>query len=289
MKFLPQIYIYIELTDFIFLTDTTTHHTSSNTSGSIGWTAYESTRWNKWIQSERRAKPKWKRQSDIQVAGMLAFYIYTKGDHPFGSGILQRMTNLLYDKPVGLTKLSGSCDAMVKDLLAQMLAQDVEKRPYVKQALQHPYFLSPEEQMKFLEAVGNQPEIKNVKPDPCAVSRQLDNRDLSKPRSSLLPMDWISVIDPDDLNTLCAGGPRPSSFNGSRYTHCLRFIRNVRQHWGDKPTRTPLNGMRKATSLDEYFLQLFPTLPLVLHQIIKEYPDWKARPTLKEFFPADAD
>ena len=61
-------------------------------------------------------------------------------------------------------------------------------------------------------------------------------------------------------------------------------MRNIRRHWGDGP-RPPLNGMGKATSLDEYFLQIFPTLPLVVHQIIREQPDWKTRPTLKEFFP----
>ena len=141
--------------------------------------------------------------------------------------------------------------------------------------------------MNFLEAVGNESEIKSFKGDPnCAVSGELDNRDLSKPRSSLLPNDWKIVIDPDDLNTFCAGGHTPASrFDGSRYTQCLRFIRNVRQHWGDKRPPPPLKAMGTATSLDEYFLQKFPTLPLVVHQIIRKHYDWKTRPSLKEFFP----
>jgi serine/threonine-protein kinase/endoribonuclease IRE1 len=225
---------------------------------------------------------KWKEKSDIQVAGMIAFYILTKGSHPFGPE-LHRLINLHDGNPVGLSKLS---DPVVKDLISQMLVRELDERPYVEQALKHPYFLSSEEQMKFLEVVGNEPEIKSFKGDTnCAVSGELDNRDLSKPRSSLLPNDWKAVVDPDDLNTFCAGGHTPpSSFDGSRYTHCLRFIRNVRQHWGDKP-RPPLKAMGTATSLDEYFLQLFPTLPLVLHQIIREHPDWKTRPSLKESFP----
>ena len=224
----------------------------------------------------------WKEKSDIQVAGMLAFYILTKGKHPFGAEI-HRLEKLHDGNPVGLSKLS---DPVVKDLLSQMLAQELDERPYVEQALKHPYFLSSEDQMMFLEALGNEPEIKSFKRDPnCAVSGELDNRDLSKPRSLLLPNDWKVVIDPDDLKTFCAGGPtRPSRFDGSRYTQCLRFIRNIRQHWGDKP-RPPLKAMGTATSLDEYFLQLFPTLPLVLHQIIRKHPAWKTRPSLKEFFP----
>ena len=226
---------------------------------------------------------KWKEKSDIQVAGMIAFYILTKGKHPFGPQ-LHRMINLHVGNPVGLSKLS---DPVVKDLLSQMLAQELDERPYVEQALKHPYFLSSEEQMKFLEALGNEPEIKSFwGVSNCAVSKELDNRDPSKPRSSLLPNDWKAVIDPDDLNTFCAGGHTPpSSFDGIRYTHCLRFIRNVRQHWGDKRRRPRLKAMGTATSLDEYFLQLFPTLPLVVHQIIRKHPDWKTRPSLKEFFP----
>ncbi len=222
---------------------------------------------------------KWKEKSDIQVAGMLAFYILTKGKHPFGAPIKQ-LINLQDDNPVGLRELS---DPVVQDLLSQMLAREQDKRPYVEQALKHPYFLTCEEQMKFLEAMGNESEIKKGDPD-CAVSKMLDNSDPSTPRSSLLPNDWIAVIGRGNFNTFCAGGRRPSSYDGSRYTDCLRFMRNIRQHWGDKP-RPPLKAMGKTTSLDEYFLQIFPTLPLVVHQIIREHPDWKTRPALKDFFP----
>ncbi len=229
--------------------------------------------------SDAQKQFRWKEKSDIQVAGMVAFYILTKGKHPFGAKINQYQ-NLRNDDPKGLSKLS---DHVVKDLLSQMLARELDKRPYVEQALLHPYFLSPEEQMKFVEAVGGEPEVKMGDPN-CVVSAELDHRDPSNPRSPLLPNDWKAVIDPHDLSIFCTGGRNPSTYNEKRYTHCLRFIRNARQHWGDQP-RPQLKGMGKATSLDEYFLQLFPTLPLVLHQIIREYPDWKTRPSLRDFFP----
>ena len=228
-------------------------------------------------------KPKWKRKSDIQVAGLIAYYIYTKGKHPFGEGLIDRMTNLHEDHPVGLAELRDDGDAMFKDLLSQMLALDLNKRPYVEQVLKHPYLLSPREKMKLLEVVGNEHEIKQSNPN-CAVSSEIDNRNPSNPRSSLLPEDWKAVIDPDDLNTLCAGGRDSSSYDGKGYTHCLRLIRNVSQHWRDR-RRPPLNGTGTVTALNKYFLQLLPALPLVLHQIIRKHPEWKACPTLKEFFP----
>ena len=253
--------------------------------------AHESTNWSKWFPQSQVpsdapiAEPKWKRQSDIQAAGMLAFYIYTKGEHPFGEAIIDRMTNLRSGNAVGLAKLNDDSDAMVKDLLSQMLARDLDKRPYVEQALKHPFFLSLKEQMKFVEAVGNEPKLMNCN----AVSRQLDNRDPLKPRSLLLPNDWKTVIGHDDLVTLCRGGHRSLSVHhGSRYTDCLRLIRNTFQHRYGK-----LRQLKKKTpatsSLEEYFLQLLPTLPLVLHQIIREDPDWKTLLALQEFFPVMVD
>lgn len=126
----------------------------------------------------------------MQVAGMLGFYIFTKGRHPFGIKIDQ-MKNLRKNRPVGLRML----DNLV--LLSQMLARRLAERPYVEQALKHPYFLSPNDQMKFLEVVCNEPKFRSKS---CTVSSQLDQR------NSLLQSDWKAVFHPDDLKTLYGGG-----------------------------------------------------------------------------------
>ena len=230
-------------------------------------------------QGDNGVQLKWKEKSDIQAAGMVAFYICMKGKHPFGPQINQ-LQNLHDDNPVGLENV---IDPALKDLLSQMLAQDLDKRPYVEQALKHPYFLSTEEQIRFIEAVGNEREIKMVD-DTCDVVQELDNLNPSKPRSLLFPKNWKEKFDPADLNTLCGSKRPPSKLDGCRYTHCLRFIRNVRQHWRDKP-RPALKDMGAATCLEEYFLNLLPDLPLAVHQIIRNYPAWQVRPELKDFFP----
>ena len=48
-----------------------------------------------------------KKKSDIQVAGMLAFFVLTKGEHPFGGLSHERMTNILKGNPVNLAKLDS--------------------------------------------------------------------------------------------------------------------------------------------------------------------------------------
>ena len=56
----------------------TTIHT--NAKGTGGWMAAEV------IKSiDEKVKGRFKRKSDIQTAGMIAFFILTKGKHPFGS------------------------------------------------------------------------------------------------------------------------------------------------------------------------------------------------------------
>ena len=255
---------------------------TNNQRGSKGWMPYECVDWETLFADEVRQpldansmKFNWKEKSDIQVAGMIAFYIYTKGKHPFGPEI-QRMMNLYNDNPVGLKKLS---DPIIKDLLSRMLSRELDKRPYVEQALCHPYFLSCEEQIEFVEAVANEPEIKNFKKCPSVVGRELNREALA-----VLPKDWKACIDSNDLDTFCKGGRGVESYDGSRYTDCIRLIRNVRQHWGDKP-RPSLKAMGTAKSNEEYFVQLFPLLPLVVHQVIREDCKWRERDALKKYFP----
>ena len=226
--------------------------------------------------SEAPVQFSWKEKSDIQVAGMLGFFILTKGKHAFGPSI-NRLEKLHFDNPVSLTDLS---DPVGKDLLSLMFARDVDKRPYVEQALKHPYLLSLKEQIQFLQAIGNALEITE---DNCDVSKELDDHCQSQIRYPLLPNNWKSVIDPSDLNTLCRGGRPSKSYVNSKYTHCLRLIRNVLQHPDGKLDQLKKKG--QATSLQEYFLKLFPKLPLVLYQFIRRNHELKKRPALKEFFP----
>ena len=261
-----------------------TSYNTFNERGSRSWIPYECVDWDSLKSdemqndSDSQLQFKWKEKSDVQVAGMLAFYISTKGKHPFGPE-MTRMSNLQNDNPVGLVQLS---DPALNDLLSLMLAKKQDTRPYVEEALKHPYFLSPKDQMRFLEAVGNHP---HSHPDRYTdLKLYLDNTNPSTPRSELLPSNWKVLIDSDDLGTLCEGGDTtPADYDGSRYTRCLRLIRNVLHHPHGKFPRLLCKG--EAKSIEEYFLQLFPCLPLVVHQILRRYRHWKEYPTLKEFFP----
>ena len=201
---------------------------------------------------------------------MVAFYIATKGEHPFGAKP-DRLRNLLDDNPVGLGKLS---DPALKDLISWMLRHDPKERPSADQALKHPYLKSMTWQFNMLCAMGNQKEVKERNSD-SPVVRQL-NSDTTDWRTSLEP-DVLTYLSTDCLK----GRTKPY---GSSWTECLRLIRNVNQHWHDRSRPLPQpEPFYKVGDPQEYFLNLFPTLSVDVHRIVRSC-DWKERPELKDYF-----
>ena len=101
--------------------------------GTPGWRAAES------IQKVEGAKVKFSRKSDIQVIGMICFYILTKGKHPFGDRI-DRLGNIAKGDPVHLNMLT---DSNAKRFVSWLISHDINKRPYVEEALNDPYLRIP--------------------------------------------------------------------------------------------------------------------------------------------------
>ena len=195
---------------------------------------------------------------------MVAYYVATKGKHPFGEKP-ERLSNLLAGKPAGLDSLP---DLALKDLLSWMLSHDPNDRPSAKEALKHPCLQSAEEKFEMLCKVGNEVETKtrDVNSD---VVRQLNSEST----------DWRTLISADVLQYLANG-----RIYGSSWTECLRLIRNVSQHWNDRPRASPQpRAFYLVGDPQEFFLKVFPDLPVVVHGIIRS-SCWKERPDLQKYF-----
>ncbi len=78
---------------------------------------------------------RYKKKSDIQVAGMLAFFVFTKGEHPFGLSH-ERMTNILKGNPVNLDKLDN---LRAREFVAWLIRHIINGRPYAHEALRHSF------------------------------------------------------------------------------------------------------------------------------------------------------
>jgi serine/threonine-protein kinase/endoribonuclease IRE1 len=198
---------------------------------------------------------------------MVAFYILTKGKHPFGEEP-DRDRNLLDGKAVYLDKLP---DPAAKDLISWMLSHDPKDRPSADEALKHPYLQSKKDQFEMLCNVGNEEEIKtrDVRSD---VVRMLNSDH----------KDWRSPMNASILKYLCTDPLRGEIRYRSSWTDCLRLIRNVKVHWNHRPRPRP-ETFYVVGDPQEYFLNLFPNLPVVVHEIVRS-SDWKERPDLKEYF-----
>ena len=198
---------------------------------------------------------------------MVAFYVATKGEHPFGEE-RYRLNNLLNGNPVGLDTLE---DPDLKDLLSWMLSHDPKDRPSAEEALKHPYLQSEKQQFEMLCKMGNQ----------CEIKMQDANSDVVRKLNSI-PSRWKSLLKHDVLMYLSTDGVRGKRYcYSSSWTDCLRLIRNVQEHWNDRPRPEP-----EANTIGDpqrFFLETFPNLPVEVHRIVRSC-DWKDRPDLKDYF-----
>ena len=206
----------------------------------------------------------------VQVTGMVAFYIVTKGEYAFGDE-RHRLNNLLKGEPIGLDTLT---DPVLKDFLSWMLSHDPQDRPSAKEAMKHPYLQSAKDQFELLCKMGNQIEVKTGDNNSIVV-RQLNGD----------PTDWRTRIRPDVLKYLFTDPLTGKTFKyNSSWTACLRLIRNVSQHWKDRPRPMPQPlAFYLVGDPQEYFLKLFPYLPVIVYRAVRS-SDWTNRSELGEYF-----
>ncbi|XP_046855945.1 serine/threonine-protein kinase/endoribonuclease IRE1-like [Xenia sp. Carnegie-2017] len=205
---------------------------------------------------------RYKKESDVYNAGLVAYYVATKGKHPFGTK-RYRLDNMLNGDPVGLKELK---DESLKDLLSWMLNLQPEDRPSANMALKHPFLLSDDEKFDLLCIVGNQlPTTTNDTQS--SVTQQL-NSETSK---------WKSKIDREVYDFLRTDEVRGEIHRySSSWTECLRLIRNTDQHWGKISKRSSLPELfYKYGNHKKYFLKTFPNLPVRVHVAVRSNDELK--------------
>ena len=124
---------HMKLADFgisrVLNEDETTVHTDAK--GTEGWMAVEV------IESiDQKGKGRFKKKSDIQSVGMIAFFILTKGAHPFGSAKYERMTDIKNGNPVNLITFD---DPYARQFVSRLISHKVVDRPYALEALLLPF------------------------------------------------------------------------------------------------------------------------------------------------------
>ena len=93
-------------------------------------------------------KCRYKKKSDFQVTGMIAFFVLTKGEHPFGNGS-DRMRNIVNGNLVALNKLA---DRNGVTFVSWLINKKIQNRPYAHEALRHSF-------MDQVESYSTRPKI----------------------------------------------------------------------------------------------------------------------------------
>ena len=95
-----------------------------------------------WMSSEvlesrnSGSKGRFKKKSDVQSTGMIAFYILTEGGHPFGRSVFGCIQNVLKGNPVNLGILE---DLESKQFVSLLIRHKIDDRPYAHEALELPF------------------------------------------------------------------------------------------------------------------------------------------------------
>ncbi|XP_046857930.1 serine/threonine-protein kinase/endoribonuclease IRE1-like [Xenia sp. Carnegie-2017] len=250
----------------IMKNDTTTYKSNSSM-GTLHWIAPES-----YCEDDDSVnKARYKRRSDVYNAGMVAYYVTTKGKHPFGIK-RYRLDNMLNGNPVGLDEIENET---LKDLLSWMLKLKPEDRPYSNEALKHPFLMSDDEKFEMLCEVGNLHQIK---------TNDLLSRVVQQLNSECVL--WKSQINwdvYDYFRTYENNGKLYKVHYTSSWAECLRLIRNTRQHWNDRPLPQP-ELFYKIGDYRAYFLRAIPNLPVGVHAAVRSNEELRNKPELKNFF-----
>ncbi|XP_046855919.1 serine/threonine-protein kinase/endoribonuclease IRE1-like [Xenia sp. Carnegie-2017] len=250
------------------LKDDSTTYESNSSMGTVHWIAPES-----YCEDDDSGyKACYNRRSDVYNAGMVAYYVATKGKHPFGTK-LYRQINMLKGNPVGLDEIE---DETLKDLLSWMLNLKPEDRPYSNEALKHPFLMSDDEKFQMLCKVGNLQQIKTNDPQSSVVQKLNSESVYWKSQ-----MDWNVY---DYFRTYEENGKISKVRYKSSWPECLRFIRNIDQHWNDLPRPLPQpEPFYKIGDYRAYFLRTFPNLPVQVHAAVRSNEELKTNQNSRTF------
>uniref|UniRef100_A0A3Q2WQE7 Serine/threonine-protein kinase ppk4-like n=1 Tax=Haplochromis burtoni TaxID=8153 RepID=A0A3Q2WQE7_HAPBU len=127
----------------------------TRSAGTRCWMARET------LAEEAEESASYKKSTDIQVAGMLIYYILSGGKHPFGDLNVKPFKcelNIYYGK----YSLDQVQDVVAKDLIEWMINKEPKDRPTVEECLDHPFFWNSEKQLEYLRKTGNREEVKKT-------------------------------------------------------------------------------------------------------------------------------
>ncbi|XP_026124103.1 serine/threonine-protein kinase/endoribonuclease IRE1-like isoform X2 [Carassius auratus] len=202
---------------------------------------------------------RYKRSSDIQVAGMLVYFILSRGQHPFGEQPYCEV-NILE----GRYSLDPLDDDVAKDLVEWMINEDPKNRPTVEQTLAHPFFWTDDRRVRYLRILGGEKEAEHCN----TANKELLNA-IAKNIKGKSFSEWKTKVNLQFQSDLVQQMEKERHRSYPENTlGLLRFIRNLHEH-------------NKVDALKINLMVVFPDLFWSVYLFARER-GWNSRETVIE-------
>ncbi|CAH1796528.1 unnamed protein product [Owenia fusiformis] len=200
--------------------------------------------------------------SDVQVAGMLVYYILTQA-HPFGDN-----PDVIYNNCSRGWASITDLDEEASDLVMMMITFPPHERPRVSVTLRHPYFWAEDKRLRFLLQVGQDLAHSNA---PEQIKGLLNSQSFR-----IMKASWCGLVHKELLDLM--RDVDSYSYNAS-VVDLLRFIHSCCKYY------QAMNGELQELLRDryQYFTARFPRLLVSVYRVIKTTP-WTERGAYKPFF-----
>ncbi|XP_029627132.1 serine/threonine-protein kinase/endoribonuclease IRE1 isoform X1 [Salmo trutta] len=222
---------------------------SSGAMGTVGWNAPEL------LKKDSKNNPT--SAVDIFSAGCVFYYVLTGGEHPFGD--MEDEFNVAINIRQGQFSLVGLQgdkheDIVAEHLIKYMVTKEHQRRPSAETVLNHPFFWSLEQQLKFLKDVSDwidaQSKLKRLDD---SIINQLESE-----AENVVKGNWMEHITKDLQENL---EKRKGAYKEVSVVSLLRAIRNKSNHYDEIPDlHETLGSIPEGFML--YFTSRFPHLLL---------------------------
>ena len=242
-----------------------------------------------WMAPEilkKRKSEEYTQSSDMFACGLVLHYLLTNKVHPFqpSDGVDQTPYEIQIAIQQNILNLNPTLDRHLspeaRDLIERVITGVKNDRITASEALVHPMFWANTKKIRFLESVGNQPEVETPRKKVMTLTQV--EKDFENSFAHYVKRPWDAYI-PHIYNEMTSS-PKSRKYDTNSGVDLLRFIRNAHSHVSE---RTLPTGFRTALLSDFRLLKEFPWLVIEAYKAVTSAGWHTSREEIKAVFLAD--
>lgn len=242
-----------------------------------------------WMAPEilkKRKSEEYTQSSDMFACGLVLHYLLTNKVHPFqpSDGVDRTPYEMQMAIQQNILNLNPTLDRDLsppaRDLIERVITGVKNDRITASDALVHPIFWANTKKIRFLESVGNQPEVETPRGKVTTLTQV--EQDLDNSFAHYVKGPWDAHIPL--IYKEMTSSPKSRKYDTNSGVDLVRFIRNAHSHVSD---RTRPTGFQTALLSDFRLLKEFPWLVIEAYKAVTSAGWHQWREEIKAVFLAD--